>query len=279
MEQLARNVFVETRWRGANTTFVVTSEGVVLIDVPPEIDKAKEWAKEIAKHGKLLYIINTELHHDHWLGNSLFEGVAITHDLTMKAMSFMDLDFQRQRTSFMYKEPLYIPDNFELKLPSITFSQNMTLRLGNHTFQLLFTPGHSAGQIAVYIPEEKIAFVGDSIVNGIRTAFHDGITDDRWLASMKLIEDLDTKIIVPGHGDILYDKKYIETQTAVVRGFLAAVKAGKTDGVRMSEAVYRSIDPYYDTLPIGASLEAMLGPSDQAKKTGKHGRVKSVEPW
>ena len=271
MEQLTNNIFVETRWRGANTGFVTTTEGIVLIDVPPDIDKAKEWAKEIAKKGKIRYLINTELHHDHWFTNSLFEGEIIAHEATREMMVMMDLDFIRGRTSFLYKEPFHVPEAFELRLPTLTFSENMTLRLGKHTFQLIHTPGHSAGQIVVYIPEEKVAFVADSVVTRIRTAFHDAITDDRWLESMKLIENLDAKIIVPGHGAILHDKDYIKTQTAVVRGFLEAVKAGKTQGVKMSEEVYRSIDPYYDTQPQGIKGGSILAPSPMSKKTGKHG--------
>lgn len=34
MKQLSANVFVETGLRGANHGFVITSEGIVLIDTP-----------------------------------------------------------------------------------------------------------------------------------------------------------------------------------------------------------------------------------------------------
>jgi len=274
MERVRENIFVETGWRGANSSFITTSEGVVLIDIPPDIDKAKEWYKEIARHGEIRYVINTELHHDHWITNSIFGGVAITHEITREMMEFMDIKFIRDRTSLLYSDPLYLPDDFELKLPDITFSQNMTLHLGGTTLQLIHTPGHTAGQIAVYIPETKIVFPGDSVLNGIRTPYHDAITDNRWLESMRFLEDLDVDIIVPGHGDILYGKEYLKTQISVIRGFLEAVQAGKTDGVKLSEELNRSIDPFYDTQPDGINPSGViLNPSPLSKDTGDHGVI------
>ncbi|MFC2007191.1 MBL fold metallo-hydrolase [Chloroflexota bacterium] len=272
MEQITENVFVETAWRGANSGFVVTSEGIVLIDVPPDIDKAQEWAKEIAKKGEIRYIINTELHHDHWITNSVFDGVGVTHQITREMMLIMDHEFIRGRTSRLYADPLHLPDDFELQLPAITFTEHMTIHLGGHTFQLIHTPGHSAGQIAVYIPEEKVVFPGDSVLNQIKTPYHDAITDNRWLESMKVLEELDVRFIVPGHGEVLSGKEYLKTQTSVVSGFLKAVQEGKTDGVRLSEELNRSIDPFYDNPVIGRDPERfVLTSSMYAKESGKHG--------
>jgi len=277
MEQITENVFVETGWRGANAGLVLTSEGIVLIDIPPDIDKAKEWANEIAKMGKVRYVINTELHHDHWITNSIFDGEVITHEITREMMLIMDAKFIRDRTSLLYSEPLIIPDDFILKLPGITFSERLTIHLGNHTFQLIHTPGHSAGQLAVYLPEEKVVFPGDSVLNGIRTPYHDAITDDRWLDSMKILEELDVRYIVPGHGDILSGKEYLKTQTDIVKGFLKAVQDGKTDGVKISEELNRTFDPFYDYQPIGMNPGGVvLNPSPISKETGDHGRVEKI---
>ena len=156
MEEIRENVFVETRWRGANAGLVTTSEGIVLIDVPPDIEKAKKWANEVANYGSIRFLINTELHHDHWFTNSIFNAEhIITHEVTRDLMLIMDLNFIRDRTSLLYAEPFEVPEDFELRLPEITFTGDMILHLGGTTFQLLYVPGHSEGQIVVYLPEEK----------------------------------------------------------------------------------------------------------------------------
>ena len=47
MEQLTENVFVKTGTRGCNPGFVVTAQGVVLIDVPGDPEYVEEYAEEI----------------------------------------------------------------------------------------------------------------------------------------------------------------------------------------------------------------------------------------
>lgn len=66
MDRVAENVFVETQVPGRNPGLVVTSEGVVLIDTPLDLDFAKQWAKEIAQRGRVRYVINSENHVNHF---------------------------------------------------------------------------------------------------------------------------------------------------------------------------------------------------------------------
>ena len=80
MEQLTSSVYAETQIRGCNHGFVVTSEGVVMIDSPQKPSDALKLKEEIAKHGELRYIINTEPHGDHWTGNAYFDVPVIAHE-------------------------------------------------------------------------------------------------------------------------------------------------------------------------------------------------------
>ena len=120
-------------------------------------------------------------------------------------------------------------------------------------------------------------FAADTISNKIRTPYHDAITDDRWLASLKRIADLDFDVIVPGHGGIMYGdeaREALKTTNSIVGGFLDLVKAGKTDGVKVPEEFNREIDPYYETQPMGINPAVTLGPSPESKETGSHGRLR-----
>ena len=67
MQQITDNVFAETGFRGCNPSFVVTSEGVVMIDTPQMPVDAVKWHDEIARHGPVRYLINTEPHGDHFI--------------------------------------------------------------------------------------------------------------------------------------------------------------------------------------------------------------------
>lgn len=60
MEKISDNVYVETGFEGCNVGFVVTGEGVVMIDTPQIPTDAIDWRDEIKKYGPVRYLINTE---------------------------------------------------------------------------------------------------------------------------------------------------------------------------------------------------------------------------
>ncbi|HZW00334.1 MAG TPA: MBL fold metallo-hydrolase, partial [Candidatus Deferrimicrobium sp.] len=69
MEQVTANVCTNTRLRGCNPSYVVTSDGVVVIDTPQLPTKAVAMRQEAESHGPIRYLINTEQHVDHIFGN------------------------------------------------------------------------------------------------------------------------------------------------------------------------------------------------------------------
>ena len=80
MQQLTSNVFVDTQVKGCNFGFVTTSDGIVMIDSPHKPTDAIKLKADIARHGELRYIINTEPHGDHWTGNAFFQVPVIAHE-------------------------------------------------------------------------------------------------------------------------------------------------------------------------------------------------------
>ena len=86
MENVTPTIFTETKVRGCNPSFVVTSDGVVIIDTPQLPTKAVEMREMAESYGTLRYLINTEHHMDHWLCNSLFDGDIVSHEATRNTM-------------------------------------------------------------------------------------------------------------------------------------------------------------------------------------------------
>ena len=256
MEQITKNVFIENKVRGCNPGFVITSEGIVLIDVPIDLEYAKIWRKEILGRGKINFIINTEHHMDHFFSNSLFGGAIISSEGTRETMLTMDIEFIRKRTKILYIDPFPIPDNFELRLPNITYSERMTLYMGEHTFQIMHTPGHTLGQTSVYIPQEKVLFVGDNVFGQTRTAIHDADLA-KWLESIELYESLDVKYVLGGHGKIC-DKAYLQTQRSIVRAWLNAKQKADSEAGIVDEITAREIDPFRDVRDTGIKPSVTL---------------------
>ena len=74
--------------------------------------------------------------------------------------------------------------------------------MGSREIQLSFHGrAHSNSDILLYLPEEKVLFVGDLAVNKTIPAFPDGhIT--AWVSVLEQVEKVDTNTIVPGHGPV-----------------------------------------------------------------------------
>jgi len=135
--------------------------------------------------------------------------------------------------------------------PKITFTERLTFRVGEHTFELINTPGHTPGQIAVYIPEERVVFVGDTIFCECQTWLQ-AADPNAWLKSLDLLKTLPIDYIVPGHGPIC-KKDYIQKQSAFIREWLAAVAVGIAKGWNKEECVERI--SFLDRYPMDVGLE------------------------
>jgi len=258
MEQITRNVYVETGFMGCNTSFVVTGEGVVLIDTPMVPADAKKWAEEIARHGPLRYVINTEPHGDHYSGNGYFGGTVVAHEGTRQAILRASVEDMRQMLQRMAPGGPPLDADFHYRPPEITLSQRLTLYLGKHTFHLINLPGHTPYQVAVHVPEERVVFTSDNLNLGT-PVFRDS-QPDHWLESLKQYEELDIDLAVPGHGEVT-GKDSFAAMGELIRSWLDAVRAAIEGGMSLEEAQQKlpSTPPFSTAPQEGPMLEFLRG--------------------
>ena len=131
----------------------------------------------------------------------------------------------------------------------IVFTGNLTLRAGDRTFHLLHTPGHTPGQIAVYVAEERVVFTGDTIFSGCQTWLMTSDVD-QWLTSLDIIRGLEVDHVIPGHGPIV-DLSYVDTQRATLINWKAAVATAIDDGWTREETAARVKFPALGPVDIG----------------------------
>lgn len=234
MKQVTENVFAETGFRGCNPGFVVTSEGVVMIDTPQLPTDAMAWQAEINRHGQVRYLINTEPHGDHYSGNYFFKGTIIAHEGTRQVISRASVEQFKERLNQISPKSLALMDGYGYRLPTITFTKKLTLFLGDHTFQLINFPGHTPYQVAVYIPEERVMFTSDNIFYRVQAWLHQALPYE-WLISLDKMQDLDADILIPGHGDIC-DRSYIPEMKTFIQTWIDVVSAAIKQGLNLEEA-------------------------------------------
>lgn len=253
MIQISDNVFAETGFRGCNPGFVVTSEGVVMIDTPQLPEDALEWRDEIARHGRVRYLINTEPHADHFTGNYYFEGAVVAHEGTREVILSTPVESLKDRVRQKSPDSLSLMDGFTCRPPGITLSQRMTLYLGSHTFELVHMPGHTPYQVAVSIPEERAVFTSDNIFCRVQAWLHQALPYE-WLDSLRQLGEFEAGVLVPGHGSIC-DRTYIPEMSAFIQDWIDAVSAAITSGLTLEQA-QKQIS-FLDRYPMEKGSEAM----------------------
>ena len=282
LQQITRNVFVNTQFsdpplgRGANYSFVTTSAGLVMIDGPMLPTAAVSWQKELKARDKVRYLLNTEYHMDHVAGNYFFpeatviaqEGVRTTlhgpvdglvpFELGRVAME-RGMDFRTYivwRYEEMDPEGLKLAPDYEVIPPQITFSDRLTLHVGDHTFIMRHLPGHTPYQAAVYVPEEKVVFVGDNFSNNQQASLAQCLPLE-WLDSLQKLEEMDFDYIVPGHGEV-GDKAALRRFVPFIQGAVDTVREAIQQGVSKEEAAAKiSFEKYMPPRHPGAEQQRM----------------------
>jgi cyclase len=242
-------VFTSTDIRGGNPSSVVTPAGVVLIDTPQLPTKAIEMRRTAEEHGPIRYVINTEHHVDHIFGNYFFKGAGEVVHHQGVADNFMvptpDLDpFAYALEAIPTDDPEaagIVPDRDtyyeDPNSGDLVFTGDLELKVGGKTFHLIHTPGHTPGQIAVYVPDERVVFTGDTVFSQCQTWLMTSDVDE-WVGALDVIASLDVDTVVPGHGPVT-TPAYLMTQRSVLLEWTSAVAEAVSKGWSREETIAR----------------------------------------
>jgi Zn-dependent hydrolases, including glyoxylases len=267
MENVTANVFTNTKLRGCNPSFVTTSDGVVVIDTPQLPTRAVAMRAEAESHGPIRYLINTEHHVDHIFGNYYFKGACPVVEHQGLYDNFMtvtpDLDpYAYALEAIPTDDPdgaAIVPDRdtyyADPNKGTIIFTGDLTLQVGDHTFHLLHTPGHTPGQVAVHVPEERVVFTGDTIFSECQTWLMTSNVE-QWLAALERIRTLDVDHVVPGHGPVT-TKRYLDTQRSVLLDWKSAVADAVAKGWTRDETIARV--NFAERYPVDIGQGYMMG--------------------
>ena len=194
-------------------------------------------------------MINTEHHVDHIFGNYFFKGAGEVVHHQGVADNFMtvtpDLDpFAYALEAIPTDDPdaaAIVPDRDtyyeDPNRGDLVFTGDLDLRVGEKTFHLIHTPGHTPGQVAVYVPDERVVFTGDTVFSECQTWLMTSDVD-QWVGALDVINSLDVEFVVPGHGPVT-TPAYLATQRAVLLEWNSAVAEAVAQGWSREETVAR----------------------------------------
>jgi glyoxylase-like metal-dependent hydrolase (beta-lactamase superfamily II) len=114
----------------------------------------------------------------------------------------------------------------------LTFDRRLVLHRGGREVHLLFLGrAHTAGDVVVHVPSERVVATGD-LMHGLLPYMGDGFPDE-WPATLRALEALEFDRVVPGHGSVQEEKAVL----AQFRAYVEEVTDKVTRGVERGQGV------------------------------------------
>jgi cyclase len=118
--------------------------------------------------------------------------------------------------------------------PTLLFERELTLDLGGVSARLTSRGrGNSPDDITISVDREGVLFAGDLVVYPVPFAF--GVYPTRWVEVLRQIESEPIRVLVPGHGPVMHDLKYVTQVRGLMEAVLARVRALMVTGAPLAD--------------------------------------------
>lgn len=192
---------------GNNATFgfVVTNDGVVLIDSGATYNGAKEIELAIASitTKPVVKVINTGGQDHRWLGNNYFKQKGAEIIASKNAV----VDQKARVTDQFFRLGSLIDDkDIKITVPTYadqTFDTQYSFELGGTKFELHHAgQAHTPGDSFIWLPQHAVMFTGDIVYVERMLGVMDHSNSKSWVSVFEAMAEYNPKYIIPGHGHI-----------------------------------------------------------------------------
>jgi glyoxylase-like metal-dependent hydrolase (beta-lactamase superfamily II) len=153
---------------------------------------------------------------------------------------------------------------FRYRGADLTFEDHVTLRLGGRDVELThWGRGNTAGDVVAWVPDAKVLAAGDLVVHPFPYATQSYISE--WAVVLRKLEATPFEVMVPGHGPLMRDRRYIaevrEVLESVMEQSRAAYKPGMTaaDLKKLVDLKAARAKMAGDNAMVGANFDYMVG--------------------
>jgi cyclase len=190
----------------ANVTIIETKEGIVLIDTGqnPKASHIVMAALKKLTSQPVRFIIHTEPHQDHTVGNFVFSppGIVIAHQGATESMKKADNPATIEKRAAESPEMREAYKGYRLVPPHVEYRDKMTLNLGERTLELYYLKNvHSEADTAIWLPKERIVFTAASVTVKRFGNHRPFVSIPDTLSGIKMMKALNPEVVIPGHGD------------------------------------------------------------------------------
>lgn len=284
LKKLTENLYAVTGG-GGNCAFLVTDEGVLVVDSKTSPSLGEQLLKKIREitDKEIKYLVFTHYHGDHIQGAQIFEkSTVISHSNTkrniekitiprieelktktlpeqiesvkervekLKAENSPELK-KAEEDLFNLERRLKDIENLKIVQPQLTVEKSYSVKIGMKEVVLFYSGrGHTDGDLIVYFPSEKTIHMGDLLFNNIIPVidFQGGSNTENWIKILEEVEKMDVETIIPGHGEI-GDKTILRSQAEYLKALRNEVKQLIDEGLSLEDTIKKAELPAYKNM-------------------------------
>jgi len=216
----------------SNSSFIITKEGVIVIDTGSSYLYGKQLKELIQKitNRKIKYVINTHHHPDHFLGNQAFKNSEILSSAYTKEYIEKNGD---EYIVNLINITLHAMKETEVLAPTRSIKKDYLI-LGKHKLKVLLVKGHTKHDLVLYDEYSKTLFASD-IVFFNRAAATPHANIKHWIQTLKSFKTIPYEVLVPGHGEVSSTKEPLEQMISYLHYLDSSLKDAAKKGLSIFE--------------------------------------------
>jgi glyoxylase-like metal-dependent hydrolase (beta-lactamase superfamily II) len=238
---------------GSNSTVIIGDKGVIVIDVKTTMATGEQLLKKIATltSKPVTHVIETHSDCDHVNGIVAFpKSVKIIAHVNNRMEQVQVARLATVEVNGGYGV------NPQDRLPDVIITKNKEAATINGVRFVFyhFGPGHTSGDMMIYLPDEKVMVAGDILTftsktkSGLMFKFEKGGSTTGWFENAEGMLKTDAEVYVTGHGNELLTKADVKRAVADFRAQMAKVDALAASGKSLEETTKEMGDPPLDPL-------------------------------
>lgn len=231
-----------------NTAFIVTEEGVIVLDTGVSRRYGEALRELIAQttEKKIRLVINTHQHPDHFLGNQAFESVPIA------ALEKTQQQIRHSGDAFAENMYRLVGDwmrGTEVVVPNQLIEPGI-MEVGGHRLEWMALSGHSGADLVLFDHTTGVLFPFDMVFyqRALTTPHTPGLT--QWRAELEQLRKIPFRLMLPGHGPKVGDQRALNQMQAYLHWLDATLMGAAEQGLSMTEVIAQPVPERFNSIAL-----------------------------